>query len=360
VLRVLETPGHTPESVTLLAVEAGSVKAAFTGDTLFIGDVGRPDLAGARGFTPQQMAAMLYDSLHAKLLTLPDGVLVYPAHGAGSLCGRNMSKETWSTIGEQRRANYALQPMAKERFVEMMTTDLPELPRYFGLDVTLNRSGATPLEALPPAAALDPERFEARRSAGTGVLDVRAASAFGAGHVPGSINIGLGGQFASWCGTLLDHERELLLVTETLDQVGEAVTRLARVGLENVVGHLEGGVAAWDRSGRELAVVPQMPVDELRAELAEERPGLQLVDVRRQAEYAAGHVPGALNLPLDRLEASIAQLDSSRPTLVVCASGYRSSMATALLRRAGFRDVYNVVGGTSAWIAAGYPTQRAA
>jgi hydroxyacylglutathione hydrolase len=149
-------------------------------------------------------------------------------------------------------------------------------------------------------------------------------------------------------------------VTETLDQVGEAVTRLARVGLENVVGHLEGGVAAWDRSGRELAVVPQMPVDELRAELAEERPGLQLVDVRRQAEYAAGHVPGALNLPLDRLEASIAQLDSSRPTLVVCASGYRSSMATALLRRAGFRDVYNVVGGTSAWIAAGYPTQRAA
>jgi len=357
-LRVLETPGHTPESITVLAVESGTVKAAFTGDTLFIGDVGRPDLAGARGFTPQQMADMLYDSLHAKLLKLPDDVLVYPAHGAGSLCGRNMSKETWSTIGEQRRANYALQPMAKARFVEMMTTDLPELPRYFGHDVALNRQGAAPLVTLPPVAALDPERFAARQANGACVLDVRSAAAFGAGHVPGAVNIGLGGQFASWCGTLIEAGREILLVTDDLDQVGEAVTRLARVGFETVAGHLDGGIAAWDRSGRPLARVPQMPVDELQAELSEARPGLQLVDVRRAAEYAAGHVPGAVNLPLDRLDRGALGLDPARPTIVICAGGYRSSAGAALLRRSGFGELYNLVGGTSAWIAAGYPTER--
>lgn len=358
-LRFLETPGHTPESVTMLALEGGSVKAAFTGDTLFIGDVGRPDLAGARGFTPQQMAEMLYDSLHAKLLKLPDEVLVYPAHGAGSLCGRNMSKETWSTIGEQRRANYALQPMAKKSFVAMMTTDLPELPRYFNLDVALNRQGAAPLVTLPPLAALDPERFAARQASGACVLDVRSPAAFGAAHVPGAINIGLGGQFASWCGTLLEAGREVLLVTDDLDQVGEAVTRLARVGFETVAGHLDGGVAAWDRSGRPLARVPQMPVDELRAELLEKRPGLQLVDVRRAAEYAAGHVPGAVNVPLDRLEGAARNLDRAQPTVVICAGGYRSSMGAGLLRRTGFGDLYNLVGGTSAWIAAGYPTEGA-
>ncbi len=359
-LRFLETPGHTPESVTILVMEEGAPKAAFTGDTLFIGDVGRPDLAGARGFTPQQMAGMLYDSLREKLLTLPDDVLVYPAHGAGSLCGRNMSNETWSTIGEQRLKNYALQPMPRDRFVDMMTADLPEAPRYFSMDVELNRAGVPRRDdaTLPPA--LEPAALEARAAAGAQVLDVRTYAAFGAGHIPGSVNIGLGGQFASWAGTLLDAAREIVLVTDDEDQAREAVLRLARVGLEKVAGYLGGGIAAWDGARKPLARITQMPVDELLAELREKRPGLQVVDVRRLGEYSAGHVPGAVSIPLDRLQAESPRLDAGRPTVVICAGGYRSSAGTALLRRAGFGDLYNVVGGTGAWIAAGYPTERSA
>jgi glyoxylase-like metal-dependent hydrolase (beta-lactamase superfamily II)/rhodanese-related sulfurtransferase len=355
-LRVLETPGHTPESVTIVVVEGGVPRAAFTGDTLFIGDVGRPDLAAGAEVTPQDMAGMLYDSLHRKLLALPDDVLVYPAHGAGSLCGRNMSKETFSTLGEQRLKNYALQPMDKARFVEMMTTDLPERPRYFSHDVEMNRSGALPIEALRDAAALEPEAFAARQAQGALVVDVRSAAAFGAGHLPGALHVGLRGEFATWCGTLLDPAREILLVTEDAEQVKEAVTRLARVGLENVAGHLAGGIAAWDRAGRPLEALAQMPVDELRAQIAEARPGLQVVDVRRSGEFASGHVPGAVHLPLDRLETALSGLDAKKPTVAICAGGYRSSIGAALLRRAGFTDVYNVVGGTSAWLAAGYPT----
>ncbi len=357
-VRVLETPGHTPESVCYLVEEAGAPKAVFTGDTLFVGDVGRPDLAGARDMTPEHMAGLLYDSLHGKLLGLADEVLVYPAHGAGSLCGRNMSKETWSTIGEQRRANYALQPMAKTAFVRMLTSEMPEVPRYFPLDVQINRQGAAPLEAIPLPPALAPEEFAAHAPGGA-VLDVRPYAAFGAGHLPASINIGLGGQFASWAGTLLDPGRSLLLVTSEADEVREAVTRLARVGIEQVQGYLEGGVAAWHRAGRPVAQLAQMPIDMLRSELAEKAGRLQVVDVRRPAEYAAGHVPGAVNLPLDRLASEAGRLDRERQTLVICAGGYRSSAGAAMLLRAGFGAVANVIGGTSAWIAAGYPTEPA-
>jgi glyoxylase-like metal-dependent hydrolase (beta-lactamase superfamily II)/rhodanese-related sulfurtransferase len=358
-LRFLETPGHTPESITILVVDpehGSSPRLALTGDTLFIGDVGRPDLVGARGLTPEQMASMLYDSLHGKLLTLPDDVEVYPAHGAGSLCGRNMSKETSSTIGEQRRTNYALQPMPKERFVQMLTTDLPEVPRYFAMDVALNRGGAPPLADLPLPAALAPDAVAGAAGSGARLVDVRAYAAFGAGHVPGSLNIGLGGQFAAWAGTLLDPAHAIVVVTEDEGQAKEAATRLARVGLDRVAGYLAGGVAAWDSSGRPLGRVAQMPVDELRAQLAEKRPGLQVLDVRRAAEYAGGHVPGAVNIPLDRLEKEAGSLDAGRPTAVICAGGYRSSAGASLLRRHGFADLYNVVGGTSAWTAAGYPT----
>lgn len=360
-LRFLETPGHTPESITILVVDpehGSSPRLALTGDTLFIGDVGRPDLLGARGLTPEQMASMLYDSLHGKLLTLPDDVEVYPAHGAGSLCGRNMSKETSSTIGEQRRTNYALQPMPKERFVQMLTTDLPEVPRYFAMDVALNRGGAPPLADLPLPAALAPEAVAGASGSGARLVDVRAYAAFGAGHVPGSLNIGLGGQFAAWAGTLLDPAHAIVVVTEDDGQAKEAATRLARVGLDRVAGYLAGGIAAWDGSGRPLGRVPQMPVDELRAQLAEKRPGLQVLDVRRAAEYAGGHVPGAVNIPLDRLEKEAGRLDAGRPTAVICAGGYRSSAGTSLLRRHGFSELYNVVGGTSAWTAAGYATER--
>jgi glyoxylase-like metal-dependent hydrolase (beta-lactamase superfamily II)/rhodanese-related sulfurtransferase len=359
VLRFLETPGHTPESVTVLVIDpalSDEPRIAFTGDTLFIGDVGRPDLAGAKGASPEQMAGMLYDSLHGKLLTLPDSTEVYPAHGAGSLCGRNISKETSSTIGEQRQTNYALQPMSKARFIEMTTADLPEVPRYFALDVALNREGAAPLGERPLPKALSPTEVSRAFEAGAVSLDVRSSFAFGAGHVPGSLNVGLEGQFASWCGTLLEASRDVVLVTEDEEQVRHAATRLARVGFEHVAGYLAGGVAAWDRAGLPLARLPQWSVDALRAELAS-KPGLLLLDVRRPAEYATGHALGAVNLPLDRLEAESARLDTARPIAVICAGGYRSSAGTSVLQRRGFRELYNVIGGTSAWLAAGFGSE---
>jgi glyoxylase-like metal-dependent hydrolase (beta-lactamase superfamily II) len=358
-LRVLETPGHTPESICVLAFDSAASpepKLVFTGDTLFIGDVGRPDLVGAKGWSAEHMAALLYDSLHGKLLTLPDQVLVYPAHGAGSLCGRNMSKETWSTIGEQRQVNYALQPMPKERFVRMVTSDLPEVPQYFPRDVAINRQGAPPLADRPLPAALTPAEVRAR-ARGAVVLDVRGSTAFGTGHIPGSLNVGLSGQFASWAGALVPHALPIVLVAEDEAGVREGVMRLARVGLENVVGYLDGGIAAWDRAGEPLARLHQIAVDELEARL-KEQPELRVVDVRRPGEWSEGHVPRAVNVPLDVLAREAgARLDPATPTAVICAGGYRSSAAASLLEQRGFGDLYNVVGGTAAWIAAGYPAE---
>jgi glyoxylase-like metal-dependent hydrolase (beta-lactamase superfamily II)/3-mercaptopyruvate sulfurtransferase SseA len=362
VLRFLETPGHTPESVSVLVVDTEKSPEpvlVLTGDTLFIGDVGRPDLAAGDQTTPAHMAGLLYDSLHGKLLALKDEVRVFPAHGAGSLCGRNISKETSSTIGEQRRGNYALQPMPKDQFVRMVTADLPEVPRYFPMDVALNRAGAAPLAERPLPPALAPEAVRRLAGEGAQVLDVRTSADFGAGHVPGSTNVGLGGQFASWSGTLLDPARPLVVVADDEARVREAVVRLSRVGLEDVAGYLDGGIAAWDRAGLPVAELPQIAVAELRDRLVEAA-GLQVVDVRRPGEYAAGHVPGAASRPLDRLETEVRTLDPARPTAVICAGGYRSSAATSILRRHGFRDLVNVVGGTSAWVAAGYDVEKPA
>jgi rhodanese-related sulfurtransferase len=300
---------------------------------------------------------MLYDSLHGKLLRLPDSVLVYPAHGAGSLCGRNISDETSSTIGEQRRLNYALQPMPKEAFVRIMTADLPEVPAYFPRDVAINREGASPLGEGQGPVGLDAGAFAADAEAGATVLDVRASAAFATGHLPGSINVGLQGQFASWAGALLPPDRPILLVADDAAGAEEAATRLARVGLDRVRGHLEGGVAAWHASGRALATIPQIAVDELQAQLRE-NPTLLVLDVRRPGEFASGHVPGAVPLPLDRLPQDGAGLDPSRPTAVICAGGYRSATAASLLRRRGFTDLRDVVGGTTAWIGAGFPVER--
>lgn len=361
VLRFLETPGHTPESISILVIDSEvspEPRLVLTGDTLFIGDVGRPDLVGARGVSPELMAGMLYDSLHEKLLGLPDAVEVYPAHGAGSLCGKNISKDTSSTIGEQRRNNYALQPMAKETFVKMMTTDLPEIPQYFSRDVAINREGAPSIGArgLPPA--FTPEQVWRDTGQGARVLDIRGSAAFGTSHVRGSVNIGLGGQFASWAGILLSADAPIILVADDEEGVREAVMRLARVGLEGVIGYLDLGIAAWDRAGLPLSVLPQITVAELQARLLE-TPRLQVLDVRRAGEYASGHVPGAIHVPLDRLEGAAGRLDPSRPTAVICAGGYRSSAATSLLECHGFERTFNVVGGTSAWIAAGYEVETA-
>ena len=343
-LRAVETPGHTPESITWLVVENGEPKKALTGDTLFIGDVGRPDLAGGRGYTPQAMAGMLYDSLHQKILILPDSVEVWPAHGAGSACGRNISKETSSTIGLQRRMNYALRPMSREEFVAMLTTDMPEAPPYFPIDAELNRLGARPLSEVH-AERLNAPDAKRQMHLGATVLDVREAGDFGAQHIPGAINIGLSGQFASWAGTLLSPREPLIVSSEDEDDAGEAVMRLARVGFENVAGYVRLG--DWDSN---RSTIRQISVEELR------RSGLPVLDVRRPAEYANAHVPGATHIPLSELPRRMAEVPPS-PLAVICGSGYRSSTATSLLARAGMQDLANVTGGTTAWIRAGYPTE---
>jgi hydroxyacylglutathione hydrolase len=359
-LSVLETPGHTPESISVVAADTKVSRApllVFTGDTLFIGDVGRPDLVAARGSSPEEMAGMLYDSLHQKLLALPDSVEVYPAHGAGSLCGRNISKETSSTIGEQRLFNYALQPMSKEAFVRIMTADLPEVPAYFPVDVAINREGAVPLADRPRPARLSVEAFAEAVAGGATVLDLRPSAPFGAGHVPGSLNIALSGQFAAWAGALVAPGRPIVLVGDDAASVDEAATRLARVGLDRVAGHLDGGIAAWHGAGRATATTPQITVDELRAQ-KEEVEGLRVIDVRRPGEFQGGHVPGAICRPLDRLGQQLDGLDPGAPTAVICAGGYRSSAASSLLEQLGFKDLRNVVGGTSAWTEAGYPVEE--
>jgi hydroxyacylglutathione hydrolase len=357
ILRLLETPGHTPESISVLVLDTASSarpQKVLTGDTLFIGDVGRPDLVGSKGYTAEAMAGMLYDSLHEKLLQLDDEVEVYPAHGAGSMCGRNLSQETSSTIGAQRQFNYALKPMSKDEFVRMMTTDLPEAPVYFTRDAEINRAGATTLAALPRPAELQPAEVNQLARQDHLILDVRSAAAFGVAHVPSALNIALGGQFASWAGSLIAPETPIIIVADDVAQVDEAVTRLARVGVESVKGFLGDGMYAWDKAGLETATIAQMPVAELRQQLAE-RSDWQLLDVRSPAEYQSGHVPGALSAPLAHLVEQAAQFAPERPTAVICQGGYRSSAATSILQRRGFRELFNVVGGTSAWLQAGYP-----
>ena len=243
----------------------------LTGDTLFIGDVGRPDLAGGKGYTPQMMAAMMYDTLHEKLLKLPDEVEVYPAHGAGSMCGRNMSKETSSTIGEQRKFNYALQPMSKDEFVRMMTTDLSDAPAYFSRDAELNRQGASALEELPRPPALTPTQVSELGALGHLVLDVRSAADFGAAHIPGAVNIGLAGQFAIWAGSLIPLTTPIIIVAEAEEKVDEAQTRLARVGIETVTGYLDGGMTSWQKDDKETAAVAQVTVGNLHELLAKKK-----------------------------------------------------------------------------------------
>ncbi|HYN26271.1 MAG TPA: rhodanese-like domain-containing protein [Pyrinomonadaceae bacterium] len=363
VLRIVETPGHTPESVSVLVIDteiSPQPQKVLTGDTLFIGDVGRPDLAGGRGYTPQMMAGMMYDSLHQKLLRLSDDVEVYPAHGAGSMCGRNISKQTSSTIGEQKILNYALKPMSKDEFVRMMTSELPAAPAYFSKDAEINRGGAAPLAALPKPAALSPLEVAELISQGYVVLDVRSAAEFGAAHVPGSINIGLGGQFAIWAASLISLQSPIVIIADSETKVDEAQMRLARVGIESAHSYLSGGMDAWREAGLEVAVVPQITVDQLN-DLIASQTDFQVLDVRRPPEYTSGHVPGAIAEPLSNLKerVPVLELEPSKLTAVICAGGYRSSAATSILQQHGFANLLNVTGGTSAWIDAGYRVETA-
>ena len=355
-IQVLETPGHTLESICLLITdEEKSAKpwAVLTGDTLFLGDVGRPDLS--RTHTPVQLAGMLYDSLHQKLLPLPDEVLVYPAHGAGSLCGRNMRAERSSTIGTERLTNYALQIKGKDDFVGELTAHLPARPEYFQRDAQINREGAGALSDLPPLAPLSAERVKALLDPTIVVLDVRPGDQFAAGHVPGSINIALSGQFASWAGALIGLSSQLILVADSPEQVDESRMRLARVGIENVHGYLEGGIGAWKQADFEQADTPQITVQDLRKHLSSSK--LAVLDVRREPEWQAGHIENSIWWPLDNFKVSPPEIDRTQTIAVHCKSGYRSMIACSLLQRAGFSNVVNVIGGFDAWQQAELPLE---
>jgi hydroxyacylglutathione hydrolase len=365
-IRALETPGHTPESVCLVITDEGSASeskagqpcAVLTGDTLFIGDVGRPDLS--RTHTPRELAGLLYDSLHKKLLALPDAVTVYPAHGAGSLCGRAMRAERSSTIGTERLTNYALQIASREEFIAQLTSNLPARPEYFLEDAEINRSGAAALAELPPLPGLSPAELQGllQRNArlNINVLDVRPGEAFAAGHVPGSINIALSGQFASWAGGIMGIHSKPVLIGENDAQIEEARLRLARVGIEELGGYLAGGLAAWQRAGLPVLKTAQISVQELNQKLREGSwRACDVLDVRREGEWQAGHIAEAQWRALDTFPQGLPAIDAERPVAVYCKSGYRSMIACGLLERAGHRNVINVVGGFDAWHAAKLP-----
>jgi rhodanese-related sulfurtransferase len=327
----------------------------LTGDTLFIGDVGRPDLSPAH--TPQQLAGLLYDSLHGKLMPLDNDVLVYPAHGAGSLCGKNMRAERSSTIGTERLTNYALQIKSRDEFIRQLTEHLPSRPEYFLQDAQINRTGASALAELPALPPISAIELRTLLEQGVFVLDVRPNAEFAAEHVPGSVNIALSGQFASWAGTVMGLSARPVLVADTPEQYAEARLRLARVGIEDPRGFLQGGVAAWKRTGLPLAQVLQMTAEELHDRL--ERNHLHVLDVRREGEWSAGHIGGAAWWPLDNFKVAPPEIDAAYPLAVHCAGGYRSMVACSLLQRAGVESVFNVTGGFDAWRKAGLPVETA-
>lgn len=357
-ITALETPGHTPEGMSLVITdEEKSAKpwAVLTGDTLFIGDVGRPDLA--KTHTPQELAGLMYDSLHGKLLKLHDDVMVYPAHGAGSLCGRSMRAERSSTIGTERLTNYALQIKSRDEFIRQLTENLPARPQYFEQDAQINREGAGALAQLPELAPVSPQELNNLLEQGVFALDVRSNADFAAAHVPGSVNIALSGQFASWAGAIMGLSATPVLVADTPEQYAEARMRLARVGIEDPRGYLKGGVAAWEQAGLPVAQLPQMTVQELHDRL--DGNGLQVLDVRREPEWQAGHLTEAGWFPLDQFRVSAPEVDPARPLAVHCQGGYRSMIACSLLRRAGVENVINVMGGFDAWRKAGLPMETA-
>ena len=359
-LRFLETPGHTPESMCVLVFEdaqSDSASLILTGDTLFIGDVGRPDLAGSQGRSSEEMAGMMYDSLREKILPLADDVEVFPRHGAGSACGKNISSALSCTVGHQRATNYALQDMDKASFISLLTEGLASAPGYFANSSEMNRQGAPPLSELAKPEALSPDALEALVTSGAWILDVRDASVFGAGHVRGAVNIGLGGRFASWVGALVPARTRLVLIADQDNAIDEAVMRLARVGYDDVVGFLAGGFKSWRDSGREVSNLSQLSTTELSARL---RGGLAVLDVRRLPEFENGHVPGASRIQVEELQNRLTELDPDSELAVICQTGSRSSAAASLLERAGFRTLHNVVGGTADWIEKGHPTESEA
>jgi glyoxylase-like metal-dependent hydrolase (beta-lactamase superfamily II)/rhodanese-related sulfurtransferase len=362
-LKTLETPGHTPESISVLvfdlSVSDAQPYAVLTGDTLFIGDVGRPDLRAALGWSATELGGMLFESLHSKLLELPDASLVYPAHGAGSLCGKALSKETVSTLGEQRRTNYALQPMSKAEFIQVVTADQPDAPAYFTYDAVLNSQERPTLDqALKrEMQPLTPESVLELQASGAQILDTRDSVEFAAAHLKGSINIGLGGQYATWAGTVLAREHPIVIIADP-GRENEAAVRLGRIGFDHVAGFLNDGM-------RSLADRPDLTIKTERLSapfaaelLASAQPPL-VIDVRSQREREQKNIAGSMSVPLNHLAEKTDSLPKDRDILVYCAGGYRSSIGASLLQRAGFEKVSEIAGGIAAWEAAKLPLHSA-
>ncbi len=362
-LQVLETPGHTIESISILVFDlekdANKPYAVLTGDTLFIGDVGRPDLRASLGWTAEELSSHLYDSLHNKLLPLPDETLVYPAHGAGSLCGKHMSSDTVSTLGEQRSFNYALQPMTKEEFTRLVTADQPDAPAYFTYDAVLNtRERPTLDEALEHG--LRPLRLDEvleMGDDGAQVLDVRDAAEYAKGHLAGSLNIGLGGQYATWAGTVLDAARPIVIIAEP-GREQEAAMRLGRIGFDRVNGYLQHGMEALARRPDLVWTTERVSAPMLEEELDSANPPL-VVDIRSTREWGEKHIGDSVNLPLAHLKESAKQLPLRRRIAVHCAGGYRSSIAVGILNQHGITDLVELAGGLAAWEAAKLPVVSA-
>ncbi|HUI43773.1 MAG TPA: MBL fold metallo-hydrolase [Terriglobia bacterium] len=382
-LRTLETPGHTPESISILVFDsqaagtgqapAGSPEpwAVLTGDTLFVGDVGRPDLRVALGWKAEDLGRMLYDSLHRKLLTLPDATRVYPAHGAGSLCGKSLGSENSSTVGVQRRMNYALQPMSRDEFINLVLADQPDAPAYFTYDAVLNTKERVTLDRALEAS-LKPLSLEAvlrLRNEGAQLLDVRDPAYFEAGHLAGAVNVGLGGQYATWAGTVLDRERPIVVIAEPGREY-EAQMRLGRIGFDRVAGYLDGGMQALASRAELVARLERLAPEALAEELAPPAQAVAaaasgaavspapetarpfILDVRSVREWSQSRIEGGVNIPLNRLQERAAEVPRDRRVVIYCASGYRSAIAASILKQQGFQDIADLAGGINAWHAA--------
>lgn len=350
-IKVLHTPGHTMESTTyLLKDENGKDYAIFSGDTLFIGDVGRPDLAVKTDLSQEDLAGHLYDSLHNKIMPLSDDVLVYPAHGAGSACGKNMSKETFDTLGNQKQSNYALQPMSKAEFVKKVTTGLATPPQYFPKNVKMNKEGYEDIDSIlkKGAVALTPEQFEeVVNQQGALMLDTRAPQTFKDGFIPNSINIGIDGGFAPWVGALIIDLQQPIVIIADEGRAEEVVTRLSRVGYDNTLGYLEGSIQAWEAAGKDVDQIESIPASELKQRMKKE---INVLDVRKESEFQSEHIDddSVSNRPLDNINENIKSLDKNSTYHVHCAGGYRSMIFSSILKSRGFENVIDVQGGFKA------------
>jgi len=349
-LKFLHTPGHTPESLSIVVYEHAGDEVPYgvlTGDALFIGDVGRPDLLASIGFTREELADKLYDSLHTKLMTLPDATRVYPAHGAGSACGKNLSTDLWSTMGEQKATNYALRAPDKATFMELVTEGQPPAPSYFVYDAILNRKDRELLDETKMPEAMSYEQVRDAMAKGAVLVDGRGPEEFALGHLRGAVNIGLEGRYAEFAGSVVPTDVDIVLFTEPGQEL-EGKTRLARIGFDRVIGYLERPFEAMLDHQDEVQVASRLTAkafDARAAELAD----LQIVDVRNPGEVAAGMIPDAVSIPVGQLPARLGELDPAKPTVVYCAGGYRSSVAASLLRAHGFADVSDILGGYGAW-----------